>query len=192
MSAARLLEVSQRCADILLSHGPEASTRDLVSASGLSERTFFRMFPTKADSIRPLLEHGYHRFVSELAARVESDRTQPLIEAAVAAFLAAFEEPGVGPRPDLARLLVSAPAYRRVWLEINDDTATALLPVMASALNLAEDHIDVRLAAAQVTTLAVTAIRVMVDRGASPEDAASDVAASLNRHPLARPIGRVS
>ena len=72
MTSEDRLAVSVRCGHALVELGVDASTADLVAASGLSERSFFRQFPTKADCIRPLLEHGHRRFVAEFTRRAEA------------------------------------------------------------------------------------------------------------------------
>ncbi|KQZ74966.1 hypothetical protein ASD66_00860 [Nocardioides sp. Root151] len=185
MSAETLLEVSRRCAQVLARDGAGASTKTLVAASGLSERTFFRCFQTKAECIRPLLEDGYRRFVSEVSSRCGNGGDSSLLAVVTVAFAVAYAKDSA-PDGELARLLVEAPAYRRIWLEINDDTAASLVEPLASALGVPTDSFEARIAADQATSLAVTAMRGIVRSGLSATDAANQAAEAIRRQPLLR------
>lgn len=186
MSSEGLLEVSRRCAQVLAREGAGASTKALVAASGLSERTFFRCFSTKAECIRPLLEDGYRRFAAEVSARC-SDQSGPLLTVVEEAFAVAYAKDSA-PDGELARILVEAPAYHRIWLEINEHTAASLVGPLASALGVVADSLEARIAADQATSLAVTAIRLIVGSGLSVADAAHQAAEAIRRQPLLREI----
>jgi len=111
--------------------------------------------------------------------------TVDILECVRAAFIAAQQQIGDTPLDrSFIRIMLAVPAYRRIWLEINDETATALVVPVADALGLPHDHIDARIAADEATLLAVTAIREMVRTGCDAEDAANHAAAALRRHPI--------
>lgn len=156
-----------------------------MAASGLSERTFFRCFATKAECIRPLLEDGCRRFVSEVSSRCGNGQSDSLLAVVTDAFAVAYAKDSA-PDVELARVLVEAPAYRRIWLEINDDTAASLVEPLASALGVPTDHLEARVAADQATSLAVTAMRGIVRSGLTAADAATQAGEAIRGQPLLR------
>ncbi|MDR4534559.1 TetR family transcriptional regulator [Glutamicibacter sp. PS] len=192
LSAQQLFDSSRRCAEVLISEGPDVNTKALVEASGMSERTFFRNFPTKADCLRPLLVQGLVKFIEGLSRRVReaarpgSQSTPALIDLVAQSFAEAYHGESAVVDQGLADLLVGAAAYRRVWLDMQQETTEALTPTMARALGLDEEHIDVRLAAEAATDLAKESIRLMVSDGLTPAAAAAAVAAAQRRAPVLR------
>jgi len=181
MTSEDRLAVSVRCGHALVELGVDASTADLVAASGLSERSFFRQFPTKADCIRPLLEHGHRRFVAEFTRRAEAG-PRDLAETARSALVAAYDDGPAELDREFLALMLGERSYRRVWLEVNDDTAIALVVPVAQALGVSEQALEARFLADQITVLVVTALRLMVSEGLSVEQASAALAEVERRH----------
>ncbi|MFC4224772.1 TetR family transcriptional regulator [Lysinibacter cavernae] len=185
LSDEDLLAISLRCAELMHEHDGDAPTKALVEASGFSERTFFRYFPTKAESLRPLFNHGNRRFAAALARRTASS-TVTIVDAVADAFSEAFAEDGLVWGRHLMQLVLSSPPLRRVWLETNDDLAELLVPTLAQALGLAHDDGETSLAADQAVLLAVSALRRMALLDEGPQDAAAHVADAFRGAPLLR------
>ena len=185
LSSESLLEISLRCAQAFHEHDGDAPTQVLVTASGLSERTFFRYFPTKAESLRPLLDAGNRRFADALSRRL-ADGAPDHIEAVVDAFGESFSPGSLAWGNHLMQLVLAVPALRRVWLESNEDLPALLWPAFARSLGLPAHHDDVLLAGDEAVLLAVCAIRVKARVGGSPHEAAERVAAAFRRDPLSR------
>lgn len=186
LSPTDLSDVSRRCIAALVDGGGDTTTTVLVAASGLSERTFFRYFPSKADCIRPVLEAGYRRFVAEVVDRLAAGSAGTLLDLARDAFVGAYRADELPRDERFVHLLVEIPAYRRVWLEINEDTAQALAAALAERTGAGPDEIALRLTADEMTLLAVSSLRVMVRSGLSAAEAADLVVAARRHDPLDR------
>lgn len=173
ISAADLCAMSIRCAQAFVDYDGDAPTAALVTAAGCSERTFFRHFPTKADSLRPLFTAGIERFAEIFGAQ----EAGPLIDLVPDALIPALVDPALGANPAILAVTLRNPALRRVWLEANEELTALLAPAIAERLHCAPHDIDCRVAAAQVTALAVTTVRLMVDDHLAPAEAARRVSA---------------
>ncbi|MBF6482523.1 TetR family transcriptional regulator, partial [Nocardia cyriacigeorgica] len=69
-----LVEISRTCADLFVRAGGSSPTvAELAAAAGLAERSFYRYFPTKEDSLRPMFDDGNHAFARAIDARPEAD-----------------------------------------------------------------------------------------------------------------------
>lgn len=185
LSQESLLAVSLRCAEVIHAHDGDAPTRALVTASGLSERTFFRYFPTKDESIRPFLDAGNRAFAQTLAQHLA--RPAPtLLDAVITALEEAFSAVRTDWSHHLMQLALTVPALRRVWLEATEDLAGMLLPTLATALGRPEDSTEARLAADQSVLIAVSSVRRMVHLGEGPQEAVAKVGDAFRRDPLSR------
>lgn len=181
------MDISVRCARAYHEHDGDAPTRVLVEASGLSERTFFRYFPTKAESLRPLLDAGNHRFADALSRRLASGGSDH-VDAVAEAFAESVAAGSLAWGDHLMQLVLTVPPLRRVWLEANEDLPALLWPALARSLGRAEDHDETLMAADEAVLLAVCAVRVMARVGGSPGEAVERVAAAFRRDPLSRAV----
>ncbi|GAB11573.1 putative TetR family transcriptional regulator [Gordonia araii NBRC 100433] len=193
LSPQALLDVSRRCAAVIAEKGSAAHTKELVEASGFSERTYFRYFPTKGECIRPLLDHGDRMFAAEVARRcagTDGVRAGNLLTLVVDAFVAAYDEGRLPFDRALLVTILADPPLRRIWLETNDQTARLLAPSLARVLGVPDDHIDALVAADQATLLAVTTVKRMVQTGESAAQATRIVSESIARQPISRQLRR--
>lgn len=186
LSQEALLAISLRCAEAIQAHDGDAPTRALVAASGLSERTFFRYFPTKDESIRPFLDAGNRAFAETLAQHV-AQPAPTLLDTVVAALQEAFGAIRTDWSHHLMQLALTVPALRRVWLEATEDLAGLLLPTLAEVLGVPEDSAEARIAADQAVLLAVSSVRRMVHLGEGPQEAVARVGDAFRCAPLMRP-----
>ncbi|MCW4458616.1 TetR/AcrR family transcriptional regulator [Microbacterium sp. MPKO10] len=185
-----LVEISRRCALHVADPNSTPDTKSLVAASGLSERTFFRYFPTKADCVRPLLDEGNHQFVDGVARRIEASSSASLLEMVADAFVESFESAGVGEDLSLLRAILSVPEFHRVWLFTNDQITERLRAIIAVPLDLPADSLAVHVAAAQATLLATTALHHMAEHSLDVATASRLAADALSINPLGQPIGQ--
>ncbi|XBH20467.1 TetR family transcriptional regulator [Jonesiaceae bacterium BS-20] len=187
LSQTKLLEIALRCAEVLAQTGTGATTAQLVAASGMSERTFFRYFPTKAECVRPVLEHGLNEFVANVAGIVPTPGTHQSLRALIqSAFVRAYQTEALAHGTQFLATLLDASAYRRLWLEINDNTITKLEAPLAKLLGEAPNSLTVTVAAQEATMLAVATITHMVRTGETIERAAAQVGEILSNSPLNR------
>lgn len=173
LSTDELLRISVRCTDLFIARdGAEVSVAELARAAGLSERTFYRYFPTKAECLRPLFDAGLHSFARELAA-------QPVdagLPAAVhAAFVANFPDTReVWARAVMATVLAD-PAMRRVWFEASWQTARLIRPTVARLLAHPEDSLVVTVGCGQAVLQVLAAIGHLVADGSHPSELADEL-----------------
>lgn len=185
LSQSKLREIALRCADVLAQTGTGATTAQLVAASGMSERTFFRYFPTKAECIRPILEHGLNEFVANVAAIKPTVGTNVTLRVLVQdAFVRAYQTEALAHGTQFLATLLEAPAYRRLWLEINDNTTTKLKAPLAKLLGQAPDSLTTAIATQEATILAISIITHMVATGQPVELAAAQVGEIVSNSPL--------
>ena len=187
LSPERLLDISLACAQAFHERDGDAPTRVLVAASGLSERTFFRYFPTKADSLRPLLDAGNHRFADAFSRHL-SGGAYDHVDAIAEAFSEAYVAGNLAWGEHLMQLVLTVPALRRVWLEANEDLPALLWPAFARSLGLPEDHDETLLAGDEAVLLVVCTVRVLARVGGTPREAVERVAAAFREDPLSRPV----
>jgi AcrR family transcriptional regulator len=182
LSADELLVISHRCADVFVAAGgARATVTDLAAAAKMSERTFYRYFPTKEDSLRPLFDDGLSRYVAALA-------TQPTPGDAPTAIMRAIEQTFAGDDEVHTRALmgtvVGDPALRRIWLEASYEAAQRLRPHIA-ALTEADDVTN-SVMAGQAALLVVVAIEQLIRTGV-PMSVAARAAAHAMFGPLTEP-----
>ncbi len=187
LSQEALLAISLRCAEVIHAHDGDAPTRALVAASGLSERTFFRYFPTKDESIRPFLDAGNRAFARTLAQHV-SHPAPTLLDAIVTALQEAFSAVRTDWSHHLMQLALTVPALRRVWLEATEDLAGMLLPTIATVLDLPQESAEARIAADEAVLIAISSVRRMVHLEEGPQEAIGRVGDAFRRDPLARTL----
>lgn len=125
------------------------SVKELAVHAGLSERTFYRYFPRKEDAIRPALDEGLARIVSDLRA---APRGKTLREAMVEALDRTLLEENAMSWENLLSVLNETESLRAVWLQVITDAEVALAHVVAERLELSPDSQRARLAGAVLAT----------------------------------------
>jgi AcrR family transcriptional regulator len=144
------LEASRAVVGLYLNEGTaELSVKQLAEHAGLSERTFYRTFPTKEDTIRPYVEAGLHHVVAQVR---DAPADRPLREVLIGAHAdlldAASAHGGVG----FLELLRKNEPLRGVWLKVITDAEVAFAEVIAGRLGISPGSIQARLAGAAVVT----------------------------------------
>ncbi|MFC4139182.1 MULTISPECIES: TetR family transcriptional regulator [unclassified Microbacterium] len=168
-----LLRISERCAELLTADGAgEPSVAVLADAAGLSERTFYRYFPTKADCLRPLFDEGLHAFVRVL----ETQPSDAGLPAAVrAAFSATFPDEGEQRSRAIMKAVFRDPALRRVWFEASWETARLIRPAVARQLQQPEESIAVTVGCGQAVLHVIGGIVHLVSDGSHPSELTAEL-----------------
>lgn len=117
----------------------------LAAHTGLSERTFYRVFPRKEDAVRPYIEAGLAHVV---AAVREAPPDQPLRDALIDAHGGLLDASAEG--ATLLRLLHSDARLRAMWGVVLTDAERAFAEVIALRLGRSPDSLPARLAGAAV------------------------------------------
>ncbi|OJH37571.1 hypothetical protein BON30_25550 [Cystobacter ferrugineus] len=125
------------------------SVKELAAHAGLSERTFYRYFPRKADAIRPAVDASLARIVSDMRA---ASRARPLREALVESLGQTLTEENSMNWENLLAVLNETESFRAVWLQILTDAEVALARAVAERLGLSPDSQRARLAGAVLAT----------------------------------------
>lgn len=176
LSTAELLSASQRCADVFIdADGAGAKVSDLAAAARMSDRTFYRYFPTKEDSLRPLFDDGLHRYVDAVASQPAGN----FADAVIAAVRATFPDNTDAHTAALMAMVFRDPTLRRVWLQASFDAAQLLRPGIAALTGADEDSVETSALAGQAALVVVLAIERLVRHGTPLVDGAAAAAQTM-------------
>jgi AcrR family transcriptional regulator len=172
-----LLGLARACADVFVAAGDSSPTvATLVAAAGMSERSFHRYFPTKADCLRPIFDDGNQAYAAALAAQ-PAERS--LGEAVVAAFVESNDAMSDDDARAFMRTVFGDLQLRRVWLEASYATAEVLRPAVAARIGADEHAVATTVGCGQAIVLAISALAHMVEDGLTAHEAAAAVGAAL-------------
>lgn len=144
------LEASRAVVGLYLKEGTaELSVRRLAEHAGLSERTFYRTFPTKEDTIRPYVEAGLHHVVVQVR---DAPAGRPLREVLIDAHAGLLDAASAHGGAVFLELLRQNEPLRAVWLKVITDAEVAFAEVIAERLGVAPGSVQARLAGAAVVT----------------------------------------
>lgn len=182
------LEVSLACAGLMVERGDaRATVRELAAAGGVSERTFYRMFPAKEDSLRPLLEEGTVRLATELAA---CDAGEGVVEGAIAAFTRTMTGEFSRRTRPLMPIVYADQALRRVWQAASFDAAGRIHPEICRLSGRESGDTDSWIATGRVIVAVIAALDRVVQGHADPAETMRAVLAlaeePLDRHTQSR------
>jgi AcrR family transcriptional regulator len=107
----------------LEAHSTSVTVEEIAQRAGVSERTFYRHFASKADLITPLFERSTRNLIDTLNAA--DPGSTPIVETLVDILT---DEMASGPEQyaELFELLIATPEYRLRWESIDDDLVEAL------------------------------------------------------------------
>lgn len=180
------LGVSERCCALFIARDTTGLTiAEIAREVGISQRTFYRYFPIKAESVGPVFDWTIRRFNAVLVqARSELTMTAVL----PLAFQASFLEDSAQRTRQLFPLVFRDPEMWSVFLRKVHDGELSVAPLLAPRLGLEAESIAARAAAAAVASSVRIALEDMVTAGTSPETAFVQTlrqfaAGALRRHP---------
>ena len=161
------LRASERCCDLFVQRGTtDLTVAEIASAIGISQRTFYRYFPTKAESVSPVFDWTTAQF-NEAISAAEPDT--PLSEILSAAFRTSLGDTKADRTRALFPLVFADLEMWAVFLRKVHDGERSLARVLASRLGLDVDDLAARAAAASVASATRIALEVMVTNGTDPE-----------------------
>lgn len=168
-----VLDASWAVVSALVAAGPDASLtiRDLATAAGISERTFYRYFPRKEDAVRPYLRAGLDRIVARVRA---TPMDVPLGEALAAAHVELLDLAVHVDVDAFLSALAATERLRAVWLELAEEAEAAFAEVVGERLGIGASSLRARLAGATL----VTAARLALDEARAGRGAPSAVFAA--------------
>ncbi|NKR23973.1 TetR family transcriptional regulator [Rhodococcus hoagii] len=118
------LAVATAARDLFVeNHSTSVTVEAIAQRAGVSERTFYRHFPTKADIVMPLLERSMDRLVGALAesAGASTGVVDALVDALTEELATDLED-----RRELLELLIRTPEYRLRWESVDDCVVSVL------------------------------------------------------------------
>jgi len=163
--AAARVDASWAAVGYLALNGAGVTGRELAAAAGLSERTFYRYFPSREDILRPAMRDSQ----DDIARAVDAQpHDSTLGEALVAGFAAAAE----GAYTDRTRRLLpvvfgSAP-FNAVWSQELHQHRPLLRAAVARRLDCAPDDVAAEVASTLFLSLMELALAAMIRTGDMP------------------------
>jgi len=179
--ASAALRASEACAELYIQLG----TTDLVAAEiasriGIAERTFYRLFPRKRDTIRPLLDHAGAVMAASISESVDLTVEQSLVQAFRDAFGGARKE-------QTGKLFPLAFRDQGMWAvvlqSVHDGEAT-IRPVIAERLAVPAEDLRARVAATIFVSSVLMSLEIMVQSDADPFTTFTSVLNTAANNPL--------
>lgn len=163
------LRASEQCCALFIARGTtDLTITEIASEIGISQRTFYRYFPVKAESIGPVFDWFIRRFNAVI---VETDPDIALTEVLRLAFRASLLGESAERTLQLFPLVFRNSEMWSVFMRKVHDGELSVAPVLAPRLGLAADSVAARAAAAAVASSIRIALEDMVTAGADPETA---------------------
>jgi AcrR family transcriptional regulator len=167
--AATRLDIARAAAELFTGQGLRATrAEDIARAAGIAPRTFYRYFPTKEESVAPLLAAGAQRWAEAVREAPPALPVPDALQHAVSHALTG-DDPANAASLDwvraLLRLTEESPALRAVWADTSRVSETTLRAILAERTGADPDTLELRLTAG----IASTAVRVAVERWAASD-----------------------
>ncbi|KDA05476.1 hypothetical protein DC31_16315 [Microbacterium sp. CH12i] len=177
------LRASEQCCALFSARGTtDLTITEIASEIGISQRTFYRYFPVKAESVGPVFDWSIRRLRGD---RRNGSRHR-LDGGAVAVAFRGKLAGRIG-RSALCTLFPLVFRNSEMWsvfMRRVHDGELSVAPVVAPRLGLAADSVAARAAAAAVASSIRIALEDMVTAGADPEIAYVRTLAQFTSGPL--------
>ena len=178
-AAAR--RASDECARLYVElNSTDLPVAEVAERVGVAERTFYRYFPRKRDTIRPLLES----MTEKIAASIRNSGDLPLEQVLVLAFTQAFGEDREEQTRRLFPLIFRDSELYAALLQVVHEGEPLLRPAIAERLNVSADSVQARAAAALFVSAILTALDAMVNAGSDPFTTFSSFISAASDNPL--------
>jgi Transcriptional regulator len=163
--AAAALRASARCAQLYLEHGStQLTAAEIAAGIGVAERTFYRHFPHKRYTIRPLLDESSTIMAASIRESTELGIEQSLVKA--------FQDAFGGTREELTRrlypLVFRDAGMWAVLLQAVYDGAAIVRPAIAERLGVLPENVRARTAASIFVAAILMCLEIMVEDGTDP------------------------
>ncbi|WP_213817099.1 TetR family transcriptional regulator [Glaciihabitans sp. dw_435] len=157
LASSTRLRVSEECCELYLTRGTtQLTVADIAGSVGVSERTFYRYFPVKADSIGPVFD----AMTEAMNAAVMEHPPAPIRDVVVDAFDAMFTTRITSRADEIFPLVLADPEMWGLFLRKVHDGEAALAPFLAARLSISVDSNRARAAAAAIAS----ATRIALER----------------------------
>ncbi|WGW11178.1 TetR/AcrR family transcriptional regulator [Saxibacter everestensis] len=178
--SAALLSASESCVDAFVERGnPSLTITELASRAEISERTFYRYFATKEESIRPVLDEGNRELLSSLRDQPTEHGLRPGL---AAAFVHTMGESFERRTRALMPIIFGDAALKRVWQAASFETADLIRPEIARLIDEPESAARATVVAGQAVVAIVVALQE-VARNQTPAATAIAHALEASSHP---------
>lgn len=160
------LAASISCVGFYIEHGTtDVTVARLAEAAGISQRTFHRYFPIKAESVAPVFEWMTVTFEQSIVSAPADRAILDVLRDAMEVMLhGEFRERTA---PFFSLVFADAEMWSVFLRKLHDGEHT-LIPVLTSRLGSAPTTLRARSAAAAVATATRLALESMVTDGADP------------------------
>jgi AcrR family transcriptional regulator len=159
VDSARLRAAEACCALYIARGTTDITIADIALAIGVSQRTFYRYFPIKAESVSPIFDWTTRAFNAAVAGAPPAQPVQDVLKHGFRGMLG-------GPVAErTAALFPLVFADREMWsvfLRHVHDGERQITPILAPRLGLASDSVAARAAAAAVASATRIALEGMV------------------------------
>lgn len=162
------LRAAEACCALYIARGTtDLTIAEIAAEIGISQRTFYRYFAIKAESVKPVFDWTTATFNTFIATAPDAPLRQVLLDG--------FDVMLGGEHAERTRrlfpLIFADPELWSVFLRAVHYGETTLTPALARRLGEASDSVRARAAAAAVATATRLALEDMVLRGADPAHA---------------------
>lgn len=165
---ASRLRASERCCELFVARGTtDIAIAEIADSIGISQRTFYRYFPIKAECVSPLFDWTTRRFNEAIT---DAPADEPLSVVLRAAFRAGLGGAVADRTRTLFPLVFRDAEMWSIFLRKVHDGERSLAPVLSPRLGLLPDSISARAAAAAVASATRIALETMVMTHMDAED----------------------
>jgi AcrR family transcriptional regulator len=155
---------SRAVVDLFIQTGTSDFTvRQMAAHAGISERTFYRYFPTREDVVKPVIALGMRALVDEMQKRPS---TEPLTDAIIAAFRQSWVIVPAARSQVLFKVMQETETLRAVWRQAVGEGERQWTQMIAERLDIAIDCDQAILAGAVVST----AVRLAFEATLGPHE----------------------
>jgi AcrR family transcriptional regulator len=161
---------------------------DLAEAAGLTERTFYRYFPTKEEVVRPVLDGGSLILASVIESRVDLSVAEAVVEGFDAAVGGEFETRTDG----LFTLLFRDDSLRPILLQAFHDSEQIIRPALARRLGVGPSSLAAQVAAASTLAMIRVALELLTRGGEDPVLALRSALKELSTSPFLGALSALS
>jgi AcrR family transcriptional regulator len=150
--ADTMLAASQAAIRLFIEHdSTEFTVREIADHVGISERSFYRYFPTKEDVIKPAVIEAMRRSSAAMAKRPATETIQ---ESIVAAFTESWFVVPIERAWKMFRILNATDSFRAVWLQTTRSAERQWAALIAQRLGIDAESRQATIAGAAVAAAA--------------------------------------